>query len=83
MCCCAPVADADTRSSACTSALECHAVLEIILARWGRPAHLVFMFFAFATNILVSAMLILGGAAVTTALTGINIYACATPFLAW
>ena len=50
-------------------------MLEIIGVRWGRTAHLVFMFFAFATNILVSAMLILGGAAVTTALTNINIYA--------
>ena len=50
-------------------------MLEIIGVRWGTAAHLVFMFFAFCTNILVSAMLILGGAAVTTALTGVDIYA--------
>lgn len=52
-----------------------HAVLEIVHVRWGKTAHLVFMFFAFSTNILVSAMLILGGAAVVTALTGVHIYA--------
>jgi urea-proton symporter len=50
-------------------------VLEIVKARWGTTAHLVFMFFAFCTNILVSAMLILGGAAVTNALTGVSLYA--------
>lgn len=52
-----------------------HTMLEIVRARWGTTAHLVFMFFAFCTNILVSAMLILGGAAVVTALTGVDIYA--------
>jgi hypothetical protein len=31
-----------------------HTVLEIVLARWGTAAHLVFMFFAFCTNILVT-----------------------------
>ena len=49
-----------------------HTVLEIVHARWGNVAHLVFFFFCFLTNIIVSAMLILGGAAVMTALTGIN-----------
>lgn len=32
----------------------CHTYLEIIKARWGRAAHLVFLFFALATNIIVS-----------------------------
>ena len=49
-----------------------HTVLEIVHARWGNLAHLVFFFFCFLTNIIVSAMLILGGAAVMTALTGMN-----------
>ena len=49
-----------------------HTVLEIVHARWGNVAHLVFFFFCFLTNIIVSAMLILGGAAVMTALTGMN-----------
>jgi SSS family transporter len=54
-----------------------HTVLEIIHARWGTAAHLVFMFFCFATNLIVTAMLILGGATVINALTGVNVYAAA------
>ncbi|WVO25148.1 uncharacterized protein IAS62_006537 [Cryptococcus decagattii] len=50
----------------------CHTYLEIIKARWGRVAHLVFLFFALATNIIVSTMLILGGSATVTDLTGMN-----------
>ncbi|TYJ56314.1 hypothetical protein B9479_003005 [Cryptococcus floricola] len=50
----------------------CHTYLEIIQARWGTAAHLIFMFFAFATNIIVSTMLILGGSATVTSLTGMN-----------
>lgn len=49
-----------------------HTFLEIIQARWGAVAHAVFLFFALATNIIVSSMLILGGSAVVNALTGIN-----------
>jgi Na+/proline symporter len=52
-----------------------HTVLEIILARWGKVAHLTFFFFCILTNILVTSMLLLGGAAVINALTGMNIYA--------
>ncbi len=47
-----------------------HTVLEIVKARWGTGAHLVFLVFCLLTNLIVTAMLILGGAAVTTALTG-------------
>ncbi|KIY55369.1 urea transporter [Cryptococcus deuterogattii 99/473] len=50
----------------------CHTYLEIIKARWGQVAHLVFLFFALATNIIVSTMLILGGSATVTDLTGMN-----------
>ncbi|KAL4252377.1 sodium:solute symporter (SSF) family protein [Abortiporus biennis] len=49
-----------------------HTWLEIVAARWGTVAHLVFMFFGLATNIIVSSMLILGGSATVTALTGMN-----------
>ena len=45
--------------------------LQIIKTRWGTGAHLSFMFFALATNALVSAQLLLGGSAVVNALTGI------------
>lgn len=61
--------------------LAMRAVLEIVRARWGTTAHLVFMFFAFCTNILVSSMLILGGAAVVNALTGMDLYAVRHPLI--
>ena len=59
-----------------------HTVLEIVHARWGNGGHLVFFFFCFLTNIIVSAMLILGGAAVMTALTGMNTVAVSAAALA-
>ncbi|KIK63988.1 hypothetical protein GYMLUDRAFT_161914 [Collybiopsis luxurians FD-317 M1] len=49
-----------------------HTWLEIVGARWGKVAHLVFMFFGLATNIIVSSMLILGGSATVTDLTGMS-----------
>jgi Na+/proline symporter len=57
------------------NAPRCHTYLEIINARYGRIAHWVFMVFAFITNILVGSQLLLGGSAVVTALTGMNVYA--------
>jgi len=54
-----------------------HTWLEIIGARWGKVAHIIFLFFGLATNIIVSSMLILGGSATVTDLTGMNtIAAC-------
>ncbi|KAF9479193.1 urea transporter [Pholiota conissans] len=54
-----------------------HTWLEIVGVRWGKTAHLVFMFFGLATNIIVSSMLILGGSATVTDLTGMStIAAC-------
>ncbi|OVA12071.1 Sodium/solute symporter [Macleaya cordata] len=52
-----------------------HTVCEIVRARWGVHAHIVFLGFCFLTNIIVTAMLLLGGSAVVNALTGVNIYA--------
>jgi Na+/proline symporter len=50
---------------------------EIVKARWGRTAHLTFLFFAFCANFIVTAMLLLGGAATVEALTGMDIYLAA------
>ncbi|KAG0344330.1 hypothetical protein BG004_004559 [Podila humilis] len=52
-----------------------HTFLEIVSIRYGRNAHFIFLFFGLLTNIIVSAMLLLGGSAVVTALTGMNTYA--------
>ncbi|CCM04363.1 uncharacterized protein FIBRA_06535 [Fibroporia radiculosa] len=54
------------------NAPHAHTWLEIVSARWGKVAHLVFMFFGLATNIIVSSMLILGGSATVSSLTGMN-----------
>lgn len=51
-----------------------HTFPEIINARFGGSAHKVFLFFALMTNTIVTAMLVLGGAAVIQSLTGVNIY---------
>ena len=57
------------------NAPRCHTYLEIIYVRYGKTAHIVFLFFALVTNILVGSQLLLGGSAVVTALTGMNVYA--------
>jgi SSS family transporter len=49
-----------------------HTVCEIVNARWGKTAHLTFLIFAFMANIIVTSMLLLGGAATVEALTGMN-----------
>ena len=49
---------------------KCHTMLELVRARWGYGVHKVFIVFGFLTNVIVSAMLVLGGAAVANALTG-------------
>lgn len=50
-----------------------HTVCEMVLARWGKPAHITFLFFALVANVIVTSMLLLGGAATVNALTGVNI----------
>ena len=54
-----------------------HTFLEIIRARYGGGAHRVFLVFALMTNMIVTAMLLLGGAAVVNSLTGMDISAAA------
>ncbi|KIW50039.1 hypothetical protein PV05_11663 [Exophiala xenobiotica] len=57
------------------NAPRCHTFLEIIYYRYGKVTHIVFIFFALMTNILVASQLLLGGSAVVTTLTGMNVYA--------
>ncbi|KAH8658775.1 Sodium:solute symporter family-domain-containing protein [Tricladium varicosporioides] len=57
------------------NAPRCHTFLEIIHCRYGTATHIIFIFFALLTNILVASQLLLGGSAVVTALTGMNVYA--------
>ena len=49
----------------------CHSRLGLLTTTW----QWVFIFFALVTNILVGSQLLLGGSAVVTALTGMNVYA--------
>lgn len=48
-----------------------HTVLEVIRARYGAFTHCVFIVFCLMTNILVSAMLLAGGSAVMSSMTGV------------
>lgn len=59
-----------------------HTMCEIVNARWGKTAHLTFLFFAFCANIIVTSMLLLGGAATVKALTGMKIE-LASFFIPW
>jgi len=56
-------------------ARKCHTVCELVYVRWGGLAHKVFLVFCFLANIIVTAMLVLGGAATVNALTGMDVYA--------
>ncbi|KAJ5678392.1 urea active transporter 1 [Penicillium maclennaniae] len=49
-----------------------HTFLEVIRARYGTTVHVVFIVFCLMTNILVTAMLLTGGSAVMTSLTGVS-----------
>ncbi|KAI1092870.1 Na+/solute symporter [Rostrohypoxylon terebratum] len=49
-----------------------HTFLEVIKARYGTIVHMVFMVFGLVTNILVSLMLVVGGSATVSALTGMH-----------
>jgi SSS family transporter len=54
-----------------------HTFPEMIYARFGKHSHKIFLFFALMTNTIVTAMLVLGGAAVLNSLTGINLHVAA------
>jgi len=59
-----------------------HTVCEIVNARWGGTAHKTFLFFCFMANIIVTSMLLLGGAATVEALTGMD-YRLASFLIPW
>jgi SSS family transporter len=59
-----------------------HTMCEIVRARWGKGAHITFLFFAFCANIIVTSMLLLGGAATVEALTGMK-YELASFLIPW
>ncbi|KAF6243282.1 urea active transporter [Nitrosopumilus sp. b1] len=50
-----------------------HTFPEMLFVRFGKHSHKVFLFFALMTNTVVTAMLVLGGAAVVNSLTGVDI----------
>ena len=50
-----------------------HTFLEIIRARFGNGTHKIFLGFALTCNMIVTGMLLLGGAAVVNGLTGMDI----------
>jgi len=53
---------------------QAHTFLEIIEVRWGFWAHMLFGFYAFMTNFIVSIMMVMGAVVVTNTLTGVNSY---------
>jgi len=57
-------------------ARNAHTVCEMVSARWGKPAHITFLFFCLVANVIVTSMLLLGGAATVNALTGVNTDLC-------
>lgn len=57
-----------------TNAPGAHTFPEVILAHHGRAAHLTYLFFAWATNLLVGSCLVLGGSQVVAALSGVSVY---------
>jgi len=50
-----------------------HTFPEMIYVRYGKHSHKIFLSFALMTNTIVTAMLVLGGAAVIHSLTGVDI----------
>lgn len=52
-----------------------HTYLEIVHKRYGSITHGIYCFWGFATNVLVTAMLLTGGSAVVHDLTGMNVIA--------
>lgn len=53
-----------------------HTVVEIIRARYGTAGHLVYLFYALGANIIISAMLLLGGSQAISSVTGVHVVAC-------
>lgn len=62
-------------SSVHASVPESSSGSEIVLSRHGHIAHITYLFFGLATNMLVGSCLVLGGSQVVGALSDVNIYA--------
>lgn len=56
-------------------AASAHKFPEVVLNRHGRVAHVPYLFFGLATNMLVGACLVLGGSQDVAAMSGVNVYA--------
>ncbi|QLQ78665.1 hypothetical protein HG537_0A09130 [Torulaspora globosa] len=54
-----------------------HTILEVVQARFGRVAHWVMLFYAMGTNVIISAMLLLGGCQAINVITGMHLVAAA------
>ncbi|ODV84797.1 hypothetical protein CANARDRAFT_8370 [[Candida] arabinofermentans NRRL YB-2248] len=54
-----------------------HTILEIIKVRFGKYSHWVAMFYGLGTNVIIAAMLLLGGCQAIAATTGMNVVAAA------
>jgi Na+/proline symporter len=61
---------------------KAHTFCEMVNVRWGAEAHKTFLFFAFLANVIVTSMLLLGGAATVNSLTGMS-YELASFFIPW
>ncbi|KAL3800963.1 hypothetical protein ACHAW5_006696 [Stephanodiscus triporus] len=59
-----------------------HAICEIARARWGKSNHLPFLFFGFCSSVIITSMLLLGGATTVEILTGMS-YAVASFLIPW
>ncbi|KAI1073620.1 urea active transporter [Whalleya microplaca] len=54
---------------------EAHTLLEIVRVRYGKVAHVVYMFLCLVNNLIAVANMLLGASAVITAMTGVHIIA--------
>ncbi|SCU89994.1 LAMI_0E00100g1_1 [Lachancea mirantina] len=54
-----------------------HTILEIVKARFGKVAHWIMLFYALGTNVIISAMLLLGGCQAINVITGMHLVAAA------
>lgn len=54
-----------------------HTILEVVQARFGKVAHWVMLFYAMGTNVIISAMLLLGGCQAINVITGMHLVAAA------
>ncbi|BFZ61126.1 urea active transporter [Saitoella coloradoensis] len=52
-----------------------HTIVELVKVRYGKAGHIVFLVYGLLTNLLVTASLLLGGSAVVTSVTGMNVIA--------